>query len=196
MTLGPPQQHLTEREHGLICSSKSMRTLPWLVALMVLGIGVLWRDSVLIACSALFALHAFELHMDAGSPWPAWRAALRCGGMGIASLLGGGALWAIVGAAKMVWWTPANDRPDDVLLVLAMAAAICLLVRAETHQMRFRLTADLLGPAAVVMTLAASTSGWENAPFLFAVFVALAVTQSGWRRLQGAGAIWNLGNRS
>lgn len=194
MTLGPPQQHLTEREHGLICSSKSMRTLPWLVALVVLAIGVLWRDSVLIACSALFALHAFELYMDAGSPWPAWRAALRCGGMGIASLLCGLVLWAVVGAARLDWWTPANDRPDDVLLILVMAAAICLLVRAEAHQMALRPVADVLGPSAAMLTLAASTGGWDDAPFLFAIFVALAITHSGWRRLQGAGAIWRAGH--
>ena len=169
-----------------------MRMLPWLVTVIVLAIGVSWRDSVLIACSAMFALHAFELHMDAGNPWQPWRAAMRCWVMGIASLLCGLGLWVGVGAARLDWWTPANNRPDDVLLILAMAAAICLLVRGETHRMGLRLMADVLGPAAVVLTLAASTSGWDDAPFLFAVFVSLAITHSGSRRLQGAGAIWSL----
>ena len=171
-----------------------MRSLPWLVAAAVLASGVVWRDSVLIACSTLFALQAFELHMDAGSPWQAWRAALRCWVMGLASLLCGLALWTIVGAARLDWWTPANDRPDDVLLILSTAAAICLLVRGETRRLGFRLFADLLVPAAVVVTLAASSSGWEDAPFLFAIFVGLAITQSGWRRLHAAGAIWRGGD--
>lgn len=188
------QNRQMELEVGLICSRFSLRTLPWLVAATVLATGVFWRDSVLIACSALFALHAFELDMDAGAPWQAWRAALRCGVMGAASLLCGLILWVIVGAVRLDWWTPANDRPDDVLLTLAIAAAICLLVRSQTHRLDFRLFADLVVPTAVVLTLATSTSGWEEAPFLFAVLVALAVTHVGWRRLQGAGAIWRFGD--
>ncbi len=64
-----------------------MRSLPWLVAAAVLASGVVWRDSVLIACSTLFALQAFELHMDTGSPWQAWRAALRCwDGLGVTAV--------------------------------------------------------------------------------------------------------------
>lgn len=171
-----------------------MRMLPWLVTVIVLAIGVSWRDSVFIACSAMFALHAFELHMDAGRPWPAWRAAMRCGGIGIASLLSGLILWAVVGAAQLGWWTRTSDRLHDVLLILVMAAAICLLVRAETHRISLRPIADVLGPAAAVLTLAASASGWDDAPFLFAVLVAMAITHSGWRRLQGVGAIWHVGD--
>ena len=178
----------------MICSKKFMHTLPWLVAAMMLVIGGLWRDPVLIACSALFALHAFELHMDAGRPWQAWRAAMRCGGIGIASLLCGLILWAVVGAAQLGWWTRTSDRLHDVLLILVMAAAICLLVRAETHRISLRPIADVVGPAAAVLTLAASASGWDDAPFLFAVLVAMAITHSGWRRLQGAGAIWRVGH--
>ena len=172
----------------------SIRALPWIVSATVLAAGVLWRDSVLVACSAIFLLHAFELHMDAGAPWQAWRIALRCWLMGAVSLLCGLALWVVVGAVRLEWWTPANDRPDDVLWLLSMAAAVCLLVRGESRHMGFRPFADLLVPLAVMATLAASSRGWAEAPALFAVFVALAVTHNGWRRLQGAGSLWHLGN--
>ena len=172
----------------------SIRTLPWIVAATVLAAGALWRDSVLIACSVMFLLYAFELNMDAGAPWQAWRVALRCWLMGAASLLCGLALWVIVGAVRLEWWTPANDRPDDVLWLLSMAAAVCLLVRGESRHMGFRPFADLLVPLAVMATLAASSSGWTEAPALFAVFVALAVTHAGWRRLQGAGRLWHVGD--
>ena len=172
----------------------SIRALPWIVSATVLAAGVLWRDSVLVACSAIFLLHAFELHMDAGAPWQAWRIALRCWLMGAVSLLCGLALWVVVGAVRLEWWTPANDRPDDMLWLLSMAAAVCLLVRGESRHLAFRPFADLLVPLAVMATLAASSSGWTEAPALFAVFVALAVTHAGWRRLQGAGSLWHVGD--
>ena len=171
-------------------STLSLRALPWLAAAGVLITGILWRDSVLIACSALFALHAFELQMDADAPCPGWRVAIRCWVMGVACLAAGLALWGVLFAARLEWWTPANDRPVEVLWVLAAAAAACMVVRVRAPGKNFRLLADVLVPSAVVFALVARTRGWDGAPCVFAALVALVVSHAGWRRARGAGALW------
>ena len=167
-----------------------LRWLPWFASAGVLATGILWRDSVLIACGVAFALHAFNLQMDAGGPWPGWRVAIRCWAMGVASLIAGLTLGLVLLAAELDWWVPSNDRPTQVLWVLATATFACLLVRSNLPGKDFRLLADLLMPSAVVFALIASARGWEGVPCGFAALVALGVTHTGWGWVRSAGAFW------
>ena len=167
-----------------------LRWLPWCAAAGVFVTGVLWRDSVLIACGVAFALHAFNLQMDAGGTWPGWRVAIRCWMMGIVSLLAGLALGLAVLAAELDWWLPSNDRPYQALWVLAAASFACLIARSRLPGKDFRPLADVLVPGAVVFALAASARGWEGVPCGFAALVALGVTHAGWGWVRSAGAFW------
>mgnify|MGYP000591329586 CR=1 FL=1 len=132
-----------------------------------------------------------------------------------------GDLWAVHGGGfyhKRKYLSVPPDMPDDLhwfkweayttwisgflllSLIFYVGADLNLVDRAK---------ADLEAWQAIAIGLGSLVAGWLlgklffNAPLRplrFADhaegFVALAVTQSGWRRLQGAGAIWNLGNRS
>ena len=170
--------------------SVPLSALPWLAVTGVLVAGVLWRDCVLIASSALLAVHAFGLRMDAGSPWSGWRAAIRCWTMGVVAMAAGLALWAMVGAAWLDWWTPANDRPAAALLLLAAAAAACRVCRVRAPDSDFRVLADLVVPVAVAAALIARARGWEAAPCVFAALVAAGVGYAGWRLARDAGDMW------
>ena len=164
--------------------------LPWLAVAGVLMAGVLWRDCVLLASGALLAFHAFGLRMDAGAPWPGWRAAIRCWTMGVVSMAAGLALWAMAGAAWLDWWTPANDHPTEALLLLAAAAAACQVCRLGSPDRDFRVLADLVVPVAVVAALIARARGWEAAPCAFAALVAAGIGYAGWRLARDAGDMW------
>lgn len=168
-------------------ASIALPGLPWFATAGLLAAGVLWRDCVLIASGALFAVHAFALRMDAAAPWSGWRAAIRCGVMGMTAMAAGLALGAMVGAALLDWWTPANDHPAEALLLLAAAAVACRACRPDSPDWAFRVLADLVVPVAVVTVLIARARGWGPAPCLFAALAAVGVGHAGWRLARGAG---------
>ena len=159
----------------------SFFSLPWLAAAAVFTIGVAWRDCVLIACSTLIALHAFHVHMDTGAPWQGWRAAVRCWLMGAGGMMAGLALWVMVGAAWLDWWTPDNDHEVQTLLVLAAAAAACWVSRLATPNTGLRLLADVLMPIAVMTALVARANGLQAAPCVFAALTGAGVGLTVWR---------------
>ena len=168
-------------------ASIPLRAVPWFVTAGVLAAGVAWRDCVLIASSALFAVHVFALRMDTKAPWAGWRAAIRCALMGMAAMAAGLALGAMVGAVLLGSWTPANDHPVGVMLMLAAAALACRACRPDAADWAFRVLADVVVPVAVMAAVVARSSGWDAAPCVFAALAAVGVCHAGWRLARGAG---------
>ena len=79
------------------------------------------------------------------------------GGGGLVAAL---ALWAMVGAAWLDWWTPANNHAVQALAVLAAATGACWVTRLAGRNNSLRPLADVVVPLAVVVALAARANGW------------------------------------
>jgi len=166
--------------------ARRARLLRWTV-IGTFGAGVALRDCVLIAASALVALQAFHLHMDANAPWQGWRAALRCTLAGVGGLFAAGALLAMVGTAWMGWWEPRSDHPLLGLLVLALAALACWALPTGERDSRFGAGAAIAMLAGGVALLSASR-GWPVALCLFAFATAVLVGGIGWALLRSTAA--------
>ena len=164
--------------------------LPWLAAAGVLIFGIAWRDCVLIASSAMLAMNAFDLQMNAGAPWAGWRAAIRSWSMGVAALAFGLGLWVMVGGVQLAWWTPANDHPVEALVVGSTAAAARWATRFESHGNNFWLLAHLMLSAVAMFALAVQVAGWQAVPCVFAAAAAADVFYGGWCKARNAGALW------
>jgi len=185
------------RKIAMTPSPSPLFPLPWLVSAAVLAIGIVWRDCVLIASSAMLAWHAFHVHMDSAAPWQGLRAALRCWLMGAAGIAAALALWLMVAAAQWDWWAPENDHALQTLFVLAAAAAACWIARPAAAKPGLRPLADVWVPLTIVAALFARAQGWQAAPCVFAAAVGAGVGWAGWRMSRHvAGELLAAGSRS
>ena len=96
-------------------------------------------------------------------------------------MVAGLALWVMVGAAWLDWWTPDNDHEVQTLLVLAAATAACWASRLAAPNTGLRLLPDVLMPIAVMTALLARSNGLQAAPCLFAALTGAGVALTGWR---------------
>lgn len=158
--------------------------LLWLMAGLALGLGLFWRDCVLLGGSALLVAAAFRAGMDAGAPWDGWRAGLRCGAGGLLLLACGLLLLCWVVYAQLGAWPVAPNRTQAVFW-LALAAGTTEVVRSRGRAVDWR---SLWGVAVVgataVVAAGLADDGLAAAACLFAALAALFVIAHGWRLIQ------------
>jgi hypothetical protein len=160
------------------------RLLTWLPALLALGIGVGLRDCLLLAASAWFSAAGFRRRMDQDAPFNPLAAALRCISGGIGALLASAALMAMLAAAWLDWWQPANDSPGTVAAVLLALFALMRAGPALPAERLSPLRADVFAPylvlAAGLATLAAQAQGVQLICCAAATAVAIHLARVGW----------------
>jgi hypothetical protein len=147
--------------------------LPWCVAAAVLTLGVLLRDCVLVASSALVFTHGFYSSMDTEQPWDGLRAAVRCWAMSGALLVFAFGLLTWVAAALLGSFSPHNDSPVATIAVLG--GSVLLLTLTQQSWTTATSTLILCALIASAITLYLNALGVEYAPCLFAAGVSAMV---------------------
>jgi hypothetical protein len=154
--------------------------MQWLLAGATLLLGIVWRDCVLVAGSALLAVQVFYDGMDQAAPWSAWRAAVRCSLGGVA-IIGLGMAVALFVAGKLAGWWLADADHADAAIAAARVAASALGGLQTAHRLDLRRMAlGLLALVCAVGALAASHRGVPYAACAFAGMVALLLMGIGW----------------
>lgn len=95
-------------------------------------LGLAWRDSLLIAlaCVAGFRLLMGWL-LQGRTDLEAWRASLRCIGLGLLGLTGAALLITATVGALMGWWVIAHPYPGVVVVALLLAGASLAAARVD-----------------------------------------------------------------
>ena len=161
--------------------------LPWVTAAAVLVMGIAMRDCVLSAMSVVFGFHAFYADIESCAPWQGWRLALRCWLMSLFGLIAALALAVMVIGALLGWWTPANDQPQQALMVLVLALAACWIAQGRIPEFEY---STLVLPAAVTMAaiaLMAKANDLALAPCIFAMLTSIGVAAAAWRLARHTG---------
>lgn len=159
-------------------STPQLLSLGLVTALAVAGMA--WHECVLLAAAAAAAYRLFLWRMDAGAPWDAWRAGLRCLFAGLLGLLVAATLCALIVAGLAGFWAMDHRNGGAVLALLTGAAALIVGIQLDApgRWAEARLWGILLGGAA--LAFAAVESGYPMLPCLFTGAVAAWLAWVSW----------------
>jgi hypothetical protein len=156
----------------------------WLLPPVVLAsAGVAWRDCTLLALAAVAAHRLFLWRMDAGAPWDAWRAALRCLWAGLAGIAAALALLVFVVGGLAGAWAMRHDPQGPALNLLALGAlllgAMMCMPSGPRRREELLFWAGVLAVAALLTAPGGAGLGFW--PCMFSLLVSAGLVLAGWR---------------
>lgn len=95
--------------------------------------GLAWHECALLAVAAATGHRLFLWRMDAGAPWEAWRAGVRCLFAGLVGLLAAMAVLAIVAAGSAGYWPMRHQHEGATLALFATVAILLVGVQVDRH---------------------------------------------------------------
>jgi hypothetical protein len=156
----------------------------WLLPPLVLvSAGMAWHDCTLLALAVLAGHRLFLWRMDAGAPWDAWRAALRCLWAGLAGIAAALALMVFVVGGLAGAWAMRHDPQGPALNLFALGAlllgALLLSPRGARRHEELLFWAGVLAGAALITAPGGAGLGFW--PCVFSLLVSAGMVGAGWR---------------
>jgi hypothetical protein len=156
----------------------------WLLPPVVLAsAGLAWRDCTLLGLAAVAAHRLFLWRMDAGAPWEAWRAALRCLWAGLAAIAAALVLLVFVVGGLAGAWAMRHDPQGPALNLLALGSlflgALMLLPSGPQRRDELLFWAGLLAVAALLTAPGGAGLGFW--PCMFSLLICAGLVAAGWR---------------